>query len=64
MDLNEQIILESRKEGCGYRKLQEKYGICLQQFFWSTYIRMNYLSKLITGLIKQNGQLFLGRDIF
>jgi len=27
MDIQEQIILEYLREGCGYRKLQEKYGI-------------------------------------
>ena len=27
MDLKEQIILEYLEQGCGYRKLQEKYGI-------------------------------------
>ena len=27
MDLKEQIILEYLEQGCGYRKLQAKYGI-------------------------------------
>lgn len=27
MDIKEQIILEYLEQGCGYRKLQEKYGI-------------------------------------
>ncbi len=27
MDLKEQIILEYLEQGCGYRKLQQKYGI-------------------------------------
>lgn len=27
MDIKEQIILEYLREGCGYRKLQQKYGI-------------------------------------
>lgn len=27
MDMKEQIILEYLEQGCGYRKLQEKYGI-------------------------------------
>jgi transposase-like protein len=27
MDLKEQIILEYLEQGCGYRKLQEQYGI-------------------------------------
>ncbi len=35
-----------------------------KQLFYSTYFRMNYLSKLITGLINQTSQLFLGQDIF
>ena len=27
MDLKEQIVLEYLQQGCGYRKLQEKYGV-------------------------------------
>jgi len=27
MDIKEQIILEYLEQGCGYRKLQQKYGI-------------------------------------
>ena len=27
MDLKEQIIQEDLQQGCGYRKLQDKYGI-------------------------------------
>ncbi len=31
--------------------------------FYSTYFRINYLSKPITGLINKTSQLFLGRVI-
>ncbi len=33
MDLKEQIIQEYLQQGCGYRKLQDKYGISRTTIF-------------------------------